>query len=297
MKYTTHKGKTYTVTTSESCTITSDTGILLCTAEPGKQASFVAIGSTIEVDSEAAEITENATKATNASGLNASSDIQFTGNLNKINSEELNETSLLNQAEGDSRWKISFDTTPKSGSANAVTSGGLFNLLKESGIAIGRATVTPEFYGISIGSESSTKGWGAISMGKDAKVNGAASISIGANVQADTSIGLGRLLTVKDAGVVAMAPPNKTNPQTIFYLIGASTPLANTYENGEACLGYVVKDSSGNILACGTRKLSELLTNNTAFAPAALDLDAPAPTPFLPTGITDPIELHQETEQ
>ena len=198
MKYTTHKGKTYTVTTSEPCTITSDTGILLCTAEPGKQASFVAIGSTIEVDSEAAEITENATKATNASGLNASSDIQFTGNLNKINSEELNETSLLNQAEGDSRWKISFDTTPKSGSTNAVTSGGLFDLLKETGIAIGRATVTPSFYGISIGSESSTKGWGAISMGKDAKVNGAGSIAIGANVQADTSIGLGRLLTVKD---------------------------------------------------------------------------------------------------
>ena len=73
--------------------------------------------------------------------------------------------------------------------------------------------------------------------------------------------------------------------------MGSGSPLATTYEDGEACLGYVVKDSDGNVTACGTRKLSELLTNNTAFAPAALDLEASAPTPFLPTGITEPIEF------
>lgn len=261
------KGDWYTVTTATTCTITAADGKLLATAEPGKQCTFKATTERILFSDDNADVQANPKFApTVGSG-------------------------------GGGGASIKFDTTPKSGSTNAVTSGGLFNLLKESGIAIGRATVTPEFYGISIGSESSTKGWGAISMGKDAKVNGVASISIGANVQADTSIGLGRLLTVKDAGVVAMSPPNKTDPQTIFYLIGASTPLANTYENGEACLGYVVKDSSGNILACGTRKLSELLTNNTSFAPAALDLDAPAPTPFLPTGIMEPIEDDPEAAQ
>ena len=81
--------------------------------------------------------------------------------------------------------------------------------------------------------------------------------------------------------------------QTLLYLIGANSPLATTYENGEACLGFVVKDTSGNVLSSGTRKLSELLTNNTAFSPASMDLDADPPTPFLPTGAMEPIEFQK----
>ena len=77
--------------------------------------------------------------------------------------------------------------------------------------------------------------------------------------------------------------------QTLLYIIAAGSELATQYEGGEACLGYVVKESSGNVLACGTRKLSELLTSNTAFAPAAMDLDADPPTPFLPRGVMDSV--------
>jgi hypothetical protein len=124
-------------------------------------------------------------------------------------------------------------------------------------------------------------------------------IVIGATsqTQAANATAIGHSLVVKDSATMALGVLNGTSSQTVLYLIAAGSPLANSYEGGEACLGYVVKDSSGNISACGTRKLSELLTNNTAFAPAALDLDAPAPTPFLPTGIMEPIEFPENLSE
>lgn len=298
MKYTTHKGKTYTVTTSEPCTITSDTGILLCTAEPGKQASFVAIGSTIEVDSEAAEIMENTAKSTKASGFNAGADIQFTGNLYKTSSATLTEESILNQTEGDIRWKTGWDTTPTKGSTNAVTSGGLYDLICDASPSIGLSSKAEGYYGTAIGAFAKTQGQRSTALGNEAKANGTGSVALGAMTEAagSLSVAIGHSVIVRDNSTIGMGALQGST-QTIFYIIAAGSALANTYENGEACLGYVVKDSSGNISACGTRKLSELLTNNTAFAPASLDLDAPVPTPFLPTGISAPIELHQETEQ
>lgn len=55
---------------------------------------------------------------------------------------------------------------------------------------------------------------------------------------------------------------------TQLYFAGANTPLANTYEGGEAMLGYVTKDSAGTIVTAGTQKLSVLFPNNiNAFNP------------------------------
>ena len=64
---------------------------------------------------------------------------------------------------------------------------------------------------------------------------------------------------------------------TQLYVAGANTPLANTYEGGEAMMGYVVKDSAGNVVMdtegnamAGTQKLSVLFPNNrgeNAFTP------------------------------
>jgi len=131
------------------------------------------------------------------------------------------------------------------------------------------------------------------------------SVALGYSAQSIThaSVVLGAYANSKDVGVCVVAshstadPTSDENLQTNLYLIGAGSPLATTYEGGEACLGYVVKDKKGNIAACGTRKLSELLTNNTAFAPSMLDLDSPAaPTPFLPTGIMVPMEEAMEEE-
>lgn len=56
---------------------------------------------------------------------------------------------------------------------------------------------------------------------------------------------------------------------TQLYFAGANTPLANTYEGGEAMLGYVTRDSAGNVVTSGTQKLSVLFPNNrNAFNPA-----------------------------
>lgn len=49
---------------------------------------------------------------------------------------------------------------------------------------------------------------------------------------------------------------------TQLYFAGANTPLANIYEEGEAMLGYVIRDSAGNVLTSGTQKMSVLFPNN-----------------------------------
>lgn len=191
--------------------------------------------------------------------------------------------------------EIKFDTKPTSGSTNAVTSGGLYDILYGSSTRFGRGA-TAESYSVTIGDGAWT-GMGAISLGKNAGASGGNAVVLGAYSKAtkDYTSVLGSTLALQDEGCVLIGAWNKARTQVVqLYLICGDTPLANTYEDNAACLGYVVKDASGNIIACGTRKLSELLTNNTAFAPASMDLDADPPTPFLPTGIMEPIELPED---
>jgi autotransporter adhesin len=188
--------------------------------------------------------------------------------------------------------EIKFDTKPTSGSKNAVTSGGLHDILYTNSVSIGRSASAGS-YGVCLG-DGARGTTGGIALGKDAKANGGNSVALGpfTSTSKTQTVVIGSNVSLKDEGCAVIGAWNEASTQVVqLYLINAGTPLANTYEEGAACLGYVVKDKNGNISECGTRKLSELLTNNTAFAPAALDLDAPAPTPFLPTGIMDPIEL------
>lgn len=223
---------------------------------------------------------------------------------------------------------VSFDEVPTEGSANAVSSGGLYSMLM-SPICIGSGATAPRPSAIVIGQNatSSTSTDHIIVIGNNIQTSinsaelitigrsstaSAYSVSLGANAKTyihgiaigksavatskfSTAIGVGS--KAADKGVVAISAWNDASGfdnasiQTQLYLIGAGSTLANTYEGGEACLGYVTKQTNGTVLACGTRKLSELLTNNTAFAPASMDLDADPPTPFLPTGAMEPIEL------
>lgn len=96
---------------------------------------------------------------------------------------------------------------------------------------------------------------------------------------------------------------------TQLYFSGANTPLANTYENGEAMMGYVVRDKSGNIMTdaegnamVGTQKLSVLFPNNrgeNAFTPAMLSMDdgwTPKPM-FHPSDLDLPTEEPSEPEE
>ena len=321
MIYPTHKGKTYTVTTTVPCTITNAEGMILCTAQPAKQASFVATGAVIHVDCETAEITD-----TTYTSKHNGKDIHFTGNLYKQDSTSLTGTSLLNMSEGDARWKIHPDNIPTQNSENAVSSGGLYNILYGSAVTLGQDAVHSSIYDVVIGREayttasggvaigylavaaqnsvavgynarSSMAGWG-VSLGAGATVGGTNfSVAIGsaASTTKSSSQVIGNSTALKNEGVTLIGTWDSINRtvQTLFYIIAAGSELAEQYEGGAACLGYVIKESNGNVLACGTRKLSELLTNNTAFAPAALDLDTPAPQPFLPNGVTEPIELEK----
>jgi len=220
--------------------------------------------------------------------------------------------------------KISFDSVPTSGSGNAVSSGGLYNILYGSAVTLGQDANNSSVYDVVIGREayttasggvaigylavaaqnsvavgynarSSMAGWG-VSLGAGATVGGTNfSVAIGsaASTTKSSSQVIGNSTALKNEGVTLIGTWNSINRtvQTLFYIIAADSELAEQYEGGEACLGYVIKESNGNVLACGTRKLSELLTNNTAFAPAAMDLDADPPTPFLPEGIMEPVEF------
>lgn len=309
----TYPGKVYAVTCASGCTITDNKGRTLGECEAGKQALVVATSDKLLTSADALVTATFNSAPTIGSG-------------------------------GGGGVTIQFDTTPTQDSTNAVTSGGLYNMLV-SPIKLGDGSTGVNTTHIALGNNISFGGNSdnSVSIGNNSKIlansnkgvaigfgatiesNSASCIAVGPGAKAlqgsvsiganTSSIGFGTVcgmettatnfssafgshIKVKDQGCTVISAWNtssgswiKPTIQSLLYLMGAGSPLATTYENGEACLGYVVKDSSGNILACGTRKLSELLTNNTAFAPAALDLDAPAPTPFLPTGIMEPIEI------
>lgn len=253
-------GKTYVVTSPNGCTVTDETDLTLGTVEAGQQKVFVATGAKMQADDDSARITAT---------FNAAPALGFGGGV-----------------------EIKFDSVPKSGSKNAVTSGGLYDALYSHWVKLGRSSFAGS-YAVAIG-DGATTDTGSIAIGKGVSSKGGDAVCLGAYTQTKgrNSAAIGKGIKVTESGVAVVGAWTAEDDKLVqLYIIAPGSPLANTYENGAACLGYVAKDKNGNVLECGTRKLSELLTNNTAFAPAALDLDAPAPTPFLPTGIMEPIEF------
>lgn len=181
------------------------------------------------------------------------------------------------------------------------------------GVGIGYGTTAND--GIAIGVYTEASGYGSLAIGGVSTVNlsnatkatGDDSMAIGSHTQATVrgAIAIGHSVKLADENVICIGGMNATNGSTNeshllldtrLYLLKAKSPLAERYEGGAAALGYIVRDYDGNVIECGTRKLSELLTNNTAFAPAMLDLDSDPPTPFLPTGITEPWEEPERVE-
>lgn len=144
-------------------------------------------------------------------------------------------------------------------------------------------------YAVVVGNNS-TANTRAIALGYAAKANAIHSMAIGEQA------------TVADYGAIVIRSIAEDGIYTQLYFSGANTPLANTYEGGEAMMGYVVRDSAGNIMMdaegnalVGTQKLSVLFPNNrgeNAFAPVALNLDegwTPKPM-FRPSDLDLPIE-------
>jgi hypothetical protein len=165
-------------------------------------------------------------------------------------------------------------------------------------VAVGYSAKNGNTGAVAVGGETNAN-LRSVAVGWTAKGNAYCSVAVGAAAEATGhfSTAIGNRTKNKDRGVAVIGTgtdPDKHatsfTTQTLFYIMGAGSELANTYEDGEACLGYLVKNADGTVLAAGTRKLSELLTNNTTFAPASLDPEAEPPKVFLPTGATDPIE-------
>lgn len=158
-------------------------------------------------------------------------------------------------------------------------------------IAIGKSSqISGNMYSVSLGDESSISGANAVAVGYRAKAKSALSVAVGSNA------------TVSDLGAVVFRSTASDGTYTQLYFSGANTPLANTYEDGEAMMGYVVTNDEGNIMMdaegnalVGTQKLSVLFPNNrgeNAFTPTVLNLDE-GWTPklmFRPSDLDLPIE-------
>ena len=174
-----------------------------------------------------------------------------------------------------------------------------------------------------VGAAATCAGSGATALGGDARaVSSAIAVGTGSNAnssssmvlgyygaaQASYSTAIGFKATVSDYGATVIRSIAEDGTYTQLYFSGANTPLANTYENGEAMMGYVVRDKAGNIMTdaegnamVGTQKLSVLFPNNrgeNAFTPAMLGLDdewTPKPM-FRPSDLDMPIEEPTEPE-
>lgn len=127
--------------------------------------------------------------------------------------------------------------------------------------------------------------------------------------KATQTIAIGAAATVSDYGATVIRSTAEDGTYTQLYFSGANTPLANTYEGGEAMMGYVVRDSAGNIMVdaegnamVGTQKLSVLFPNNrgeNAFTPAMLSMDddwTPKPM-FRPSDLDMSVEEPSEVEE
>lgn len=195
------------------------------------------------------------------------------------------------------------------GSGTAVGTRAKANL---GGVAIGRDANSMHGYAVTVGNDAKADYSGtsvgnttyslgeAVAIGYSARAEASNSHAYGAFATAKKpySIAIGGRANVSDYGATVIRSTAEDGTYTQLYFSGANTPLANTYHGGAPMLGYVTKDSAGNIVAAGTRSLIDLLTDNSTFAPASLDENGEwvAPTVFHPSDLDMPTEEPTEPE-
>ena len=169
----------------------------------------------------------------------------------------------------------------------------------QSGVVVGAFAASSK-QSVSVG-EGATSIIGSVSAGYHAQSFAEKCIALGyfSKAVAKNSVAIGLLANAADYGATVIRSTAEDGTYTQLYFSGANTPLANTYENGAPMLGYVTKDSAGNVVAAGTRSLIELLTNNSTFAPASLDENGEwvMPKVFHPSDLDMPTEEPQEPEE
>ena len=207
--------------------------------------------------------------------------------------------------------------------ADSVVIGAQAKVSGAGGVAIGAKAQAEMQNDIAIGNNSHSKGNTTLAAGVGATVEahcGTAlgayssalsqdSLSVGREAQVERnspwSTAIGYHARVSDQGVVVLATRSgiSDNKKTQIYFAGAGTDLANQYYNGEAFMGYVVTDQASmggvNVLACGTRRLSELFPDNSLTQPAKLDENGEwvMPKVFHPSDLDLPVEEPIEPEE
>ena len=213
-------------------------------------------------------------------------------------------------------------------SSNSVTIGCKASNQGADSVLIGASSETKYMNCVVIGAGiTDVRAAGTVAVGKDSR-GGGYCVAVGQAANADvnsvaagymssakgTSVAIGRQSTsssiystaigydakAADEGTVVFSShTNGLTHKTQLYFAGANTQLANEYYNGEAFMGYVVTDKSGNKLACGTRRLSELFPDNSMAQPATLDEfgEWVQPKVFHPSDLDLPIEEPIEEEE
>ncbi len=144
-------------------------------------------------------------------------------------------------------------------------------------VAIGYVAKSGGEFSVAFGGYSEASGVYSVAVGEGAKATGATSVALGpiSKATAPRSVAIGVFANSQDDDLIVMSVGETTGGsiRTHFCFMGQGSPLANTYEGGEACMGYVVADGDGNLITSGTRKLSELFTNNVGtFCPTGFVL-------------------------
>lgn len=184
---------------------------------------------------------------------------------------------LENLATGANALSILGDATT---STNSVTIGATAGAYVENSIALGYNAIAGAPNSTAVGSGAYIEGIYSTAVGDNTYAGSDYSTALGASAAAgapnSTALGakssvtafgstaIGYAATSFDAGTIVLSAWNDSSTaKTQLYLIGAGSTMSTTYCDGEAGLGFVSKDSNGNVLKRGTIKLSALCTENT----------------------------------
>ena len=126
----------------------------------------------------------------------------------------------------------------------------------------------------------------------------AVAIGVESKANADRSVAIGKAAQASDYGVVVFRSTSEDLTKTQLYFSGANTPLANTYTNGEALMGFVTSDKDGNPVASGYKRLSAIFDEGSMTQPASLDENGEwvMPKVFHPSDLDLPVEEPSEPE-
>jgi hypothetical protein len=172
-----------------------------------------------------------------------------------------------------------------------------------NGIVIGRNSTVSGAYTIAIGQYNTAKAFVATAIGHEAIASGGGSFACGYQAKAAKihTVAIGKRAQANDSSVIVFSSMTEDNStKTQLYFSGANTPLATQYYNGEAFMGYTVTDTNTKqVLACGTRRLSELFPDNSLTQPAKLDENGEwvMPKVFHPSDLDMPQEEPSEPEE